>query len=93
MVDAQLDCHVHAHGIEPVFGTHERFLVCMTPHSDALTMLESGERDKERFQGELYAVYVCEPGRYKMRDSFLLSSYGYCRQKSVTLACNINTPE
>ena len=36
VVDAQLETYVHAHGIEPVFGTHERFLVCMTPHSNAL---------------------------------------------------------
>jgi two-component system sensor histidine kinase KdpD len=65
VVDAQLESYVHAHGIEPVFGTHERFLVCMTPHSNAPAMIESGERNKERFQGELYAVYVCEPGRSK----------------------------
>lgn len=65
VVDAQLESYVHAHGIEPVFGAHERFLVCMTPHSNALAMIESGERNKERFQGELYAVYVCEPGRSK----------------------------
>jgi len=63
VVDAQLESYVHAHGIEPVFGTHERFLICMTPHSDALAMIESGKRNKERFQGELYGVYVCEPGR------------------------------
>jgi len=63
VVDAQLESYVHAHGIEPVFGTHERFLVCMTPHSDALAMIESGKRNKERFQGDLYAVYVCEPGQ------------------------------
>jgi len=65
VVDAQLESYVHAHGIEPVFGTHERFLVCMTPHSNAPAMIESGERNKERFQGELYALYVCEPGRSK----------------------------
>lgn len=65
VVDAQLESYVHAHGIEPVFGTHERFLVCLTPHSNAPAMIESGERNKERFQGELYAVYVCEPGRSK----------------------------
>ena len=63
VVDAQLETYVHAHGIEPVFGTHERFLICMTPHSDAPAMIESGQRNKERFQGELYAVYVCEPGQ------------------------------
>jgi two-component system sensor histidine kinase KdpD len=65
VVDAQLESYVHAHGIEPVFGTHERFLVCLTPYSNAAAMIESGERNKERFQGELYAVYVCEPGRSK----------------------------
>jgi two-component system, OmpR family, sensor histidine kinase KdpD len=65
VVDAQLESYVHAHGIEPVFGTHERFLVCMTPHSNALAMIESGKRNKERFQGDLHAVYVCEPGRSK----------------------------
>src|ERR1700676_2874661 len=65
VVDAQLETYVHAHGIEPVFGTHERFLICMTPHSNALAMIESGKRNKERFQGDLHAVYVCEPGRSK----------------------------
>jgi two-component system sensor histidine kinase KdpD len=74
VVDAQLESYVHAHGMEPVFGTHERFLVCMTPHSNALAMIESGERNKERFQGELYAVYVCEPGRSK-RERVMIRRY------------------
>src|SRR5215467_1684252 len=63
IVDAQLESYVHTHGIDPVFGAQERFLICMTPHSNALPMIESGKRNKERFQGELYAVYVCEPGQ------------------------------
>ena len=58
VVDAQLESYVHAHGIEPVFGTQERFLVCITPDSNALAMIESGKRNKERFQSELHAVYV-----------------------------------
>ena len=74
VVDAQLESYVHAHGIEPVFGTHERFLVCMTPHSNAPAMIESGKRNKERFQGELYAVYVCQPGRSK-RDRVTIRRY------------------
>jgi len=61
-VDAQLESYVHAHGIEPVFGTHERFLVCITPECNAAPMIESGKRNKERFQGELYVVYVRRPG-------------------------------
>jgi len=65
VVDAQLESYFDAHGIERLFETHERFLICMTPHSNVAAMIESGERNKERFQGELYAVYVCEPGRSK----------------------------
>jgi two-component system, OmpR family, sensor histidine kinase KdpD len=61
VVDAQLESYVHAHGIEPVFGTHERFLVCITPECNAKTMIESGKRNKERFQGELFVVYVQGP--------------------------------
>jgi len=61
VVDAQLESYVHAHGIEPVFGTHERFLVCITPECNAMAMIESGKRNKERFQGELYVVYVRRP--------------------------------
>ncbi len=74
VVDAQLESYVQAHGIEPVFGTHERFLICITPHSSAPVMIESGERNKERFQGELYAVYVCEPGQSK-RDRVTIQKY------------------
>jgi two-component system sensor histidine kinase KdpD len=74
VVDAQLESYVHAHGIEPIFGTHERLLVCMTPDCNALAMMEIGERDKERFQGELHAVYVCEPGHSK-RETATIRKY------------------
>src|SRR5580692_5964216 len=81
VVDAQLETYVHAHGIQPVFGTHERFLVCITPHSNALAMIESGERNKERFQGELYAVYVCERGRSK-RERVTIRRYFEAAKKA-----------
>jgi two-component system sensor histidine kinase KdpD len=88
VVDAQLESYVHAHGIDPVFGTHERFLICMTPHSNAMAMIESGERNKERFQGELYAVYVCEPGQSR-KDGAKIRRYfegsgatGWCNDGS-----------
>jgi two-component system sensor histidine kinase KdpD len=74
VVDAQLESYFDAYGIERVFETHERFLVCLTPHSNAPAMIESGERNKERFQGQLYAVYVCEPGRPK-RESATIRRY------------------
>ena len=81
VVDAQLESYVQAHGIEPVFGTHERFLICMTPRSDALTMIESGKRNKERFQGELYAVYVCEPGQSR-KDAVKIRRYLEAAEKA-----------
>jgi two-component system sensor histidine kinase KdpD len=81
VVDAQLESYVQAHGIEPVFGTHERFLICMTAHSDALAMIESGKRNKERFQGELYAVYVCEPGQSR-KDAVKIRRYLEAAEKA-----------
>src|ERR1700675_172101 len=74
VVDAQLETYVHAHGIQPVFGTHERFLVCITSESNAKAMIQSGIRNKDRFQGELYAVYVCERGRSK-RERVTIRKY------------------
>ena len=81
VVDAQLESYVQAHGIEPVFGTHERFLICMTPHSNALAMIESGQRNKERFQGELYAVYVCEPGQSR-KDAVKIRTFFEAAEKA-----------
>ena len=69
VVDAQLESYVHAHGIEPVFGTHERFLVCMTPHSNAPAMIESGQRNKERFQGNSTRCTCASPAAQKERES------------------------
>jgi two-component system, OmpR family, sensor histidine kinase KdpD len=62
VVDAQLESYVQAHGINPIFGTQERFLVCITAQSNAMAMIESGKRNKERFQGELYVLYIQGPG-------------------------------
>lgn len=74
VVDAQLESYVQAHGIEPVFGTHERFLVCITPECNAKTMIESGKRNKERFQGELFVVYV-QPGYITEDEKVAIESH------------------
>jgi two-component system sensor histidine kinase KdpD len=74
VVDAQLESYVQTHGIEPVFGTQERFLICLTPNSNAKAMIESGRRNKERFQGELYVIYVRQPNLSK-KDSSRISEY------------------
>jgi two-component system sensor histidine kinase KdpD len=61
VVEAQLESYLRAHSIESLFGTQERILVCITPRSDAMTMIASGKRNKERFHGELFVVYVRQP--------------------------------
>jgi len=58
VVDVQLRDYLEEHGMEEVWGNQERFLVCITPKSHALRMIESGQRNARRFRGELYAVYV-----------------------------------
>jgi two-component system sensor histidine kinase KdpD len=61
VVEAQLEHYLEAHGIQPVSGSHERILVCLTPRSDAPAMISSGKRNKERFHGELHVVHVRQP--------------------------------
>jgi len=85
VVDAQLESYVHAHGIEPVFGTQERFLVCITPNSNALAMIESGERNKERFQGELYVVYVRQGDRSEDENAAVEAHLEAARNAGATI--------
>jgi len=61
VVERQLQSYLHAHGIEEVWGTQERILVCITPRSNARRVLESGRRNANRFHGELFAAYVLQP--------------------------------
>ncbi len=58
VVDRQLEQYLRRHGIEQMFGTHERILVCVTPRSNASLMIRRGKRQAERFHGELFVVYV-----------------------------------
>ncbi len=61
VAEGQLDRYLEAHGIKPVWGMHERVLVCITPRSDGATMIASGKRNKDRFHGELHVTYVRQP--------------------------------
>jgi two-component system sensor histidine kinase KdpD len=58
VVDHQLEGYLLAHGIEPVWGTQERILVCLTRGANAHAMIASGRRNADRFHGELFALYV-----------------------------------
>ncbi len=58
VVDHQLEDYLLAHGIEQLWGTHERILVCLTRGANAHAMIASGRRNADRFHGELFAVYI-----------------------------------
>ena len=58
VVDNQLESYLRREGIEQIYGTHERILVCITPRSSAAVMIRRGRRQADRFHGDLHVVYV-----------------------------------
>lgn len=61
VVDRQLESYLHRNGITQTFGAQERILVCITPRANATAMIESGQRNAERFHGDLTVAYVGQP--------------------------------
>lgn len=61
VVDRQLTKYLQSKGLQTHWGTHERILVCITPRSDGSTLIKSGQRNANRFHGELHVVYVRQP--------------------------------
>ncbi|MGA2611768.1 MAG: hypothetical protein ABSH01_30365, partial [Terriglobia bacterium] len=61
VVDYQLEAYLVRHGIEQLWGAHERILVCVSPYADAAEMIASGRRNAERFHGELFVAYNSRP--------------------------------
>jgi two-component system sensor histidine kinase KdpD len=58
VVDHQLEDYLHAHDIEPLWGTQERILVFLSRGANNHAMIASGRRNADRFHGELFVVYV-----------------------------------
>jgi two-component system sensor histidine kinase KdpD len=61
VVDYQLEAYLVRHGIQQLWGTHERILVCVSPYADAARMIASGKRNADRFHGELFVAYMNRP--------------------------------
>lgn len=72
VVDQQLLGYLGAHGLTPQWGTQERILICLTPHSDP-EMLRSGRRNALRFHGALLAAHV-EQTNLSPQDQKLLEA-------------------
>jgi len=58
VIERQLEHYLLAHGIEQLWGTQERILVCLSRGANCRAMIESGRRNRERFHGELFTVYI-----------------------------------
>ena len=61
VIDAGLQRYLHSHGIEQAWGTHERFLICLTPRANFDRMVATARRNATRFHCEVLAVYVRGP--------------------------------
>ncbi len=61
IVDRQLETYLEARGMDQLWGAHERFLVCVTPRTNASRMIAAAKRSADRFHGELFAAYVEQP--------------------------------
>jgi len=76
VVDHQLEEYLRRQGIEQLYGTQERVLVCVTPRSNASLMIRRGRRQADRFHGDLYVVYVQQsdlsPGDQAVLDQNLV---------------------
>jgi two-component system, OmpR family, sensor histidine kinase KdpD len=62
VIDAGLQHYLQAHGIDAMWGTHEHFLVYLTPGADAARMLASALRNAQRFHCRVQAVSVKQAG-------------------------------
>lgn len=61
VVDEQLEHYLVRHGVQQLWGTQERILVCLSPRADAKRMLDSAARNRDRFHGELIAAHLNRP--------------------------------
>jgi two-component system, OmpR family, sensor histidine kinase KdpD len=87
VVEHQLQDYLDAHGVMMHWGAQERILVCLTPRSNAVPMLESGYRNAQRFHGGLVAAYVEQPG-WSARDRESLDSHlALARELSAEVHC------
>lgn len=86
VVDKQLERYLARHGIEQLWGTQERILVCLAPTADAARMIESGARNRDRFHGELIAAHLNRPEWSPEQREKVLAGVELARQKGAEIA-------
>ena len=61
VIDAGLQRYMHSHGLEQHWGTHERFLICLTPRANFERMMATARRNAARFHCDVLVAYVRQP--------------------------------
>lgn len=61
VIDSGLQRYLREHELEPAWRTHERFLVCLTPHANSDRMIASARQSAERFHCDVAAIYIKQP--------------------------------
>lgn len=79
IVDHQLEAYLRRHGIEQLWGTQERVLVCVKAGVDGRRTIESGRRNADRFQGELFVIHVRQNEPSLKEKSVLEENLQYAR--------------
>jgi two-component system sensor histidine kinase KdpD len=80
-----LEEYLRRHGIEHRWGTQERILVWITPHSNAAAMIASGRRNADRFQGELFVVYASQPDLTPAEQEVLHKNLAYAQDAGAQI--------
>ena len=86
VVDKQLERYLERHGLEQLWGTQERILVCLTPSGDAKRMLDTGARNRDRFHGELIAAHMNRPDWSQEQRERVMQGVELARHKGAEIA-------
>ncbi|HEY1497202.1 MAG TPA: hypothetical protein VGF49_21750 [Candidatus Solibacter sp.] len=87
VVDYQLQEYLDSHGVSVNWGAQERILVCLTPRSNALDMLHSGQRNARRFHGALLVAYVAQNGLSPADQQRLDDNLALARELGAEVHC------
>jgi two-component system sensor histidine kinase KdpD len=83
VVENQLQSYMERNGIQQTWGTQERILVCITPRSNARSMIESGRRNAERSHGQLFALYVEQQNLSRDAEEVLAENFDLARRSGA----------
>jgi two-component system sensor histidine kinase KdpD len=80
VVEVQLQNYLRANGLELLWSSRERILVCLTPRSNAEKMLERGRRSADRFHCDLLALHVQQKNLSRQDQTRIESNMALARE-------------